>query len=153
MLKKVALLVVGSVFATSALAQAELFKPEDLVKYRQSIYQVISAQATVLGAMAKGDAEFDAAAVHERALNMGNVGKLLGETYVPATKGVKDSNMLPAAWDDMEGFGDKGKAFGGALQELIAASGEEGFDKKAGAPAIVKVLKSCKACHDDYRAD
>ena len=153
MLKKVALLVVGSVFATSAFAQTELFKPEDLVKYRQSIYQVMGAQAKVLGAMAKGDTEFDGAAVHERALNLGNVSKLLGETYVPATKGVKDSNMLPAAWDDLEGMGEKGKAFGGALQELIAVSGEEGFNKKAGALAIAKLLKSCKACHDDYRAD
>lgn len=153
MLKKVALLVMGGVFATSALAQAELFKPDDLVKYRQSVYQVMSAQATVLGAMAKGETEFDAKAVNERALNMGNVAKLLGETYVPATKDVKDSNMLPAAWNDMDGFSDKGKAFGGALQELITASGEPGFDKKNGAPAIVKVLKSCKACHDDYRAD
>lgn len=153
MLKKIGLLVVGGVFATSALAQAELFKPDDLVKYRQSIYQVMSAQATVLGAMAKGDTEFDAKLANERAVNLGNVAKLLGETYVPATQGVKDSNMLPAAWEDMEGFGNKGKAFGSALQELIAASGEPAFDKKTGAPAIVKVLKSCKACHDDYRAD
>ncbi|MGO3356255.1 MAG: cytochrome c, partial [Oceanisphaera sp.] len=44
-------------------------------------------------------------------------------------------------------------AFGGALKELIAASGEAGFDKKAAVPAIGKVLKTCKACHDDYRAD
>ncbi|MBO1519588.1 c-type cytochrome [Oceanisphaera pacifica] len=153
MLKKIALVAMGGLFATTAMAQSDLFKADDLVKYRQSIYQVMSAQATVLGAMAKGDTEFDAEAVHERALNLGNVSKLLGETYVPATKGVKDSNLLDSAWDDLDGMGEKGKAFGGALQELIAVSGEEGFDKKAAAPAIVKVLKSCKACHDDYRAD
>lgn len=153
MLKKVALLVAGGVFATSAFAQSELFKADDLVKYRQSIYQVMSAQAKVLGSMAKGETEFDAEAVHERALNLGNVAKLLGETYVPATQDVKDSNMLPAAWNDMDGFQDKGKAFGGALQELIAVSGESDFDAKAARPAIGKLLKSCKACHDDYRAD
>ncbi|MGO2088927.1 MAG: c-type cytochrome [Oceanisphaera sp.] len=153
MLKKIALVAISGVFASTAVAQSELFKADDLVKYRQSIYQVMSAQATVLGAMAKGKTEFDAKVVHERALNLGNVSKLLGETYVPATKGVKDSNLLPAAWDDMEGMGEKGKAFGGALKELIAASGEAGFDKKAAVPAIGKVLKTCKACHDDYRAD
>lgn len=153
MLKKVALLVVGGVFASSAFAQAELFKPEDLVKYRQSIYQVMSAQVKVIGAMAKGETEFDGKEFHERTLNMANVAKLLGETYVPATKGVKESNMLPAAWDDLEGMGNKGKAFGGALQDLIAASGEPGFDKKAALPAVGKMLKTCKACHDDYRAD
>ncbi|MFD1008583.1 MULTISPECIES: c-type cytochrome [Oceanisphaera] len=153
MLKKIALVAIGGLFATTAIAQTELFKADDLVKYRQSIYQILSAQATVLGATAKGEIEFDPEIVRERALNMSNVAKLLGETYVPATQGVKDSNMLPAAWEDMDGFSGKGKAFGGALQELIAVSGEAGFDKKAAGPAIVKVLKSCKACHDDYRAD
>lgn len=153
MLKKIALLVVGGVFASSAFAQAELFKPEDLVKYRQSIYQVMSAQAKVMGAMAKGETEFNAKEFHERSLNMANVAKLLGETYDPSTQGVKDSNMLPAAWDDLEGMGNKGKAFGAALQELVAVSGEPGFDKKAALPAVSKMLKTCKACHDDYRAD
>ena len=151
MLKKIALVAISGVFATTAVAQSDLFKADDLVKYRQSIYQVISAQATVMGAMAKGEIEFDAAVVNERALNIGNVAKLLGETYVPATQGVKDSNMLPAAWEDMDGFSGKGKAFGGALQELIAASGEPDFDIKTARPAISKMLKSCKACHDDYR--
>lgn len=151
MLKKIALVAIGGLFATTAIAQSELFKADDLVKYRQSIYQVMSAQATVMGAMAKGEIEFDANTIHERALNMGNVAKLLGETYVPATQGVKESNMLPAAWEDMDGFSAKGKAFGSALQELIAASGESDFDAAKARPAIGKMLKSCKACHDDYR--
>lgn len=151
MLKKVALLTLGAVFATSALAQAELFKPDDLVKYRQSIYQVMGAQAKVMGAMAKGEIAFDAEQLHQRAVNMGNVAKLLGETYVPATQGVKESAMLPAAWEDMDGFSAKGKAFGGALQELIAASGEPDFDAAKARPAVGKLLKGCKACHDDYR--
>ncbi len=151
MLKKVVLLALGGAFATTVAAQSDIFKADDLVKYRQSIYQVMSAQAKVMGAMAKGEIEFDAEAVHERALNMGNVAKLLGETYVPATQGVKESNMLPAAWEDMDGFSAKGKAFGGALQELIAVSGEPGFDADKARPAIGKMLKSCKACHDDYR--
>ena len=151
MLKKVVLLAIGGVFATGVAAQSELFKADDLVKYRQSIYQVMGAQAKVMGAMVKGEIDFDGEALHQRALNMGNVGKLLGETYVPATQGVADSNMLPAAWEDMDDFGAKGKAFGSALQELIAVSGEPGFDEVQARAAVGKVMKGCKACHDDYR--
>ncbi|OIN04801.1 c-type cytochrome [Oceanisphaera psychrotolerans] len=151
MLKKVVLLTIGGVFATAAVAQSDIFKADDLVKYRQSIYQVMGAQAKVMGAMVKGEIDFDAEALHQRALNMGNVGKLLGETYVPATRDVEESNILPAAWEDMDGFSAKGKAFGGALEELIAASGEPGFDAAMAKPAVGKLMKSCKACHDDYR--
>ncbi|MFP2768887.1 c-type cytochrome [Oceanisphaera sp. KMM 10153] len=151
MLKKVVLLAIGGAFATTVAAQSDIFKADDLVKYRQSIYQVISAQAKVMGAMIKGETDFDGEALHQRAVNMSNVGKLLGETYVPSTKGQADSNMLPAAWEDMDGFSAKGKAFGSALQELIAVSGEPGFDEAKAKPAVGKLLKSCKACHDDYR--
>ncbi len=151
MLKKVVLLAIGGAFATAAVAQSDIFKADDLVKYRQSIYQVIGAQAKVMGAMVKGEIDFDAEVLHQRALNMGNVGKLLGETYVPATRDVEESNILPAAWEDMDGFSAKGKAFGTALEELIAASGEPGFDAAKAKPAVGKLMKSCKACHDDYR--
>ncbi|MBM7456958.1 cytochrome c556 [Oceanisphaera litoralis] len=151
MLKKVVLLALGGVFATAVAAQSEIFKADDLVKYRQSIYQVVAAQTQVMGAMVKGEIEFDGEALHQRALNIDNVGKLLGETYTPATRDVKESNMLPAAWEDMDGFSAKGKAFGSALQELIAVSGEPGFDEAKAKPVVGKLMKSCKACHDDYR--
>lgn len=155
MLKKIALLAISGAFATTAFAAADhsdLFKADDLVKYRQSIYQVMSAQANVMGAMAKGEIEFNAEELHERSINLGNAAKLLGETYKPKTKDVKESNMLAVAWEDSDGMAEKGKAFGENLQALIAASGEPGFDEKQARPAVAKLLKSCKACHDDYRA-
>ncbi|PSJ44466.1 cytochrome c prime [Zobellella endophytica] len=152
MLKKTLMIAVAtSLFATAATAQDQLFKPDDAVKYRQSIYQVMSAQTKVMGAMVKGDIDFDAVALHQRAVNLGNAASLLGETYFPETREVSDSNILPQAWDDMDGFQAKGQNLGTALQELIEVSGQPGFDAAEARPAVAKVMQSCKSCHDDYR--
>ncbi|PSJ41067.1 c-type cytochrome [Zobellella taiwanensis] len=149
--KRLILAAVTGLFATTVAAQANLFKPDDAVKYRQSIYQVMSAQTSVMGAMVKGEVDFDAAALHQRALNLGNAASLLGDTYFPETRGESTSNLLDKAWDDMDGFQAKGQAFGSALQDLIAVSGEADFDAAKARPVVTKVLQSCKSCHDDYR--
>ncbi|MGR7923048.1 c-type cytochrome [Zobellella denitrificans] len=151
MLKKALMIAAATGLFATAAAQANLFKPEDAVEYRQSIYQVMRAQVGVIGAMTKGDIDFDAEALHQRALNMEHVVGLLGETYFPETRGVAGSNILPKAWDDMEGFRAKGQNLGTALQELIAASGQPGFDAAKARPVVAKVMQSCKSCHDDYR--
>ncbi|AEY00066.1 cytochrome c prime [Oceanimonas sp. GK1] len=152
MLKK-ALIVSTALFAASVSAQAELFKPEDAVKYRQSLYQVMAAQAGVIGGMAKGEIDFDAAALHQRAINLSNAAGLLGETYFPETREVKASNMLAKGWEDREGMQARGKDFGEALQNLVQVSGEAGFDQAQARKAAGELFKTCKGCHDDYRKD
>ncbi|MCT7654431.1 cytochrome c [Oceanimonas sp. NS1] len=113
----------------------------------------MAAQAGVIGGMAKGDIDFDAAALHQRAINMSNAASLLGETYFPETREVKESNLLPKAWDDMEGMQAKGKDFGDALKNLVQVSGEEGFDQAQARQAAGQLFKTCKGCHDNYRKD
>ncbi|WMC10405.1 cytochrome c [Oceanimonas pelagia] len=150
---KTALIMSAGLFAASVSAQANLFKPEDAVKYRQSLYQVMAAQAGVIGGMAKGDIDFDAAALHQRAINMSNAASLLGETYFPETRGVAASNMLDKGWEDREGMQAKGKDFGEALKNLVQVSGEEGFDQAQARQAAGALFKTCKGCHDEYRKD
>ena len=152
MLKK-ALIMSAGLFAASVSAQADLFKPEDAVKYRQSLYQVMAAQAGVIGGMAKGEIDFDAAALHQRAINMSNAASLLGETYFPETRDVEASNMLAKGWEDTEGRIAKAKDFGAALKNLVQVSGEEGFDQAQARKAAGALFKTCKGCHDDYRKD
>ncbi|WP_107852132.1 c-type cytochrome [Oceanimonas marisflavi] len=153
MLKKVLLVAAAGLFAGTASAQANLFKPEDAVKYRQSLYQVMAAQAGVIGGMAKGEIDFDAAALHQRAINLSNAASLLGETYFPETRGVEASNMLDKGWEDAEGRMAKAKDFGAALKNLVQVSGEEGFDQAQAREAAGALFKTCKGCHDEYRKD
>lgn len=146
------LAVAGLMGLTATSAQANAFDPEDAVKYRQALYQVMSAQMNVMGAMLQGRQEFSAEAVNERARNIGMAGSLLGETYFPETADVDSSRLLSRAWSDMSGFQAKGAEFGQALTALIEASSQEGFDVRQARSAIGAVQRGCRSCHDDYRA-
>ncbi|NLW06109.1 MAG: cytochrome c [Pseudomonadaceae bacterium] len=152
MLKKAITLVALTFLGSTGVQSADLFKPEDAVKYRQAIYQVFAAQTGVMGGMSKGDIPFDAAEINKRAMNIGKVAPMLGDTYFPATRDVKGTKLKPAAWNDMQGMQAKGEVFGKALGELITASAKPDFDLKKARPAIGALLQGCKGCHDDYRA-
>lgn len=152
MMKKAIALITLTLLGSTAVQSAELFKAEDAVKYRQAIYQVFSAQTSVMGGMVKGEIPFDAAEVNKRAMNIGKVAPMLGDTYFPATRDVKDSKLKASAWSNMEKFQSKGETFGKALGELIEASAKADFDIAKARPAVGAVLQACKACHDDYRA-
>lgn len=151
MLKKVFAVATLSLLGSASL-QADMFKPEDAVKYRQAVYQVFSAQSSVMGAMVRGDIPFDAAEINKRATNIAKVAPMLGETYFPATRDVSESRLKPAAWSNMEDFQSKGQAFGKALAELVEASGKPDFDAAKARPVIGAMVQSCRNCHDDYRA-
>lgn len=150
MLKKA--MVVAAGLLTLNMAQAELFDPEDAVQYRQALYQVISAQTGVMGGMVRGDLEFDAEEISQRADNIAQAAALLPETYFPATQGVSDSRMRDRAWNNMEDFQSKGQDFGKALEELIQASSADDFDQAKARPVVGALVQSCRSCHDDYRA-
>lgn len=152
MFKKAIALVALTFLGATGVQSADLFKAEDAVKYRQSIYQIFAAQTGVMGGMVKGDLPFDAAEINKRAQNIAKVAPMLGETYFPATRDVKGTKLKPGAWNNMEGMQAKGETFGKALGELIAASAESDFDLKKARPAVGALLQGCKGCHDDFRA-
>src|SRR5690554_61054 len=152
MFKKIIGAVVLTCLSTTAIHASELFNAEDAVKYRQSVYQIFAAQTGVMGAMVTGKMPFDAAEISKRANNIAAVAHMLGDTYFPATRTVKSSNMKDNAWNNMEDFQAKGQNFGDALGKLVEASSQDDFDAAKARPVVGAVLQACKACHDDYRA-
>ena len=65
MKKQFAIALAGGILGMSvwtAVSAADA-KPEDTVKYRQSVYTIIGWNFKPIGAMMKGEAPFDAAAV------------------------------------------------------------------------------------------
>lgn len=155
MINKFSVMLFASLLSTSALASdhSKLFKGEDLVKYRQSTYQVMSAQARIIGAMSKGDIKFDAKELHQRSINLSNAANLLPETYKPKTMAVHSSNVSPNAWADTKGMTEKGHVFAANLKALIDATESGEISLKESRPLVAKVMKSCKSCHDAYRKD
>ena len=151
MFKKTMILAAAGLFSVTA-AQADLFDPEDAVKYRQALYQVISAQTSVMGGMVRGNIEFDGKEINQRAQNIAQTAALLPETYFPATRDVRDSRMRERAWSNMEDFQSKGGAFRTALEELLEASSASDFNQAKARPVVGALVQSCRSCHDDYRA-
>ncbi len=151
MFKKAMITVAAGLFATSVV-QADYFDPEDAVQYRQALYQVISAQTSVMGGMVRGDIEFDAQEINKRAQNIAQTGALLPETYFPETRGVSESRMRDRAWNNMADFQSKGENFGKALSELLEASTSADFDLRQARSTVGALVQSCRSCHDDYRA-
>lgn len=151
MLKKAFAIASLTLIGNTAAHADNLFKPEDAVEYRQAIYQIFSAQAGVIGGMVKGEIPFDAAEINKRATNIGKVAPMLGDTYFAETRGVDDSNLKEAAWNNMKDFQGKGQTFGKALGELISASADPSFDLKTAKKTAGAMFKACKSCHEDYR--
>lgn len=152
MLKKTIAIAALTLASSAAVNAEELFKAEDAVKYRQSIYQIFAAQTGVIGGMLQGEMPFDGAEINKRAKNIAMVAPLLGETYFPATSEVKESNLKANAWKNMEDFQSKGKNFGKALGALVTASADPSFDIKTARKTAGALFQGCKACHEDYRA-
>lgn len=151
MLKKTLLAAGFVVLASTGVQANNLMKPEDAVEYRQAIYKIYSAQTGVLGAMVQGKMDFDAAEVNQRAKNIAAVAPMLGETYFPATREVKDSKFKASSWNKMDDVQAKGEAFGKALNELLAASAKPDFNQAQSRKVIGALMQSCKACHDSHR--
>ena len=135
--------------AASATAQ-QAPKPEQLIKWRQSAYQVLGwntgrVKANVDGQYNKEEVIKAANAIAAIA-NSG-----LGSLFAPGTetgKGWKDTTVKPELFTDKKA-GEVAAAFNKEANELarIAAAG----DAAAVKTQLGKLQGTCKACHDDFR--
>ena len=125
-------------------------KPEQLIKWRQSAYQVIAwntgrVKANVDGTYNKEDVIKAANAI--AALANSGVGAL----YAPGTetgKGWKETAVKPELFTDKKA-GEVAAAFNKEANELarLAALGDVAQVKAQ----LGKLQGTCKACHDDFR--
>ncbi|MFZ6656483.1 c-type cytochrome [Undibacterium sp. TJN19] len=136
--------------STSVLAQ-QAPKPETLIKWRQSAYQVIGWNSGRIKAALEGQynkEEVIKAANTIAALS--NAG--LGALFAPGTeqgKGWHDTAVKPELFRDGKHVGELAANFSKEANELAKIA-------LAGDPAAVKdqygkLTRTCKACHDDFK--
>ena len=145
-----ALVAVGALAASTAALAQQAPKPEQLIKWRQSAYQVLAwntgrVKANVDGQYNKDDVVKAANAIAAIA-NSG-----LGALYAPGTetgKGWKETAAKPEIFTDKKA-GEVAGNFNKEANELarVAAVG----DVVAVKAQLGKLQGTCKACHDDYR--
>ena len=120
-----------------------------VVKERMELMKDIAEQMKQIGAMIKGEAAFDAAAVRSAADTVAAHAGAMPELF-PEGSTDAPSEALPVIWQDWEAF--RGLAAdledsAGALSEAAAAASGAGAIR---AP-FASVGRTCSACHEDFR--
>lgn len=121
------------------------------IKARQGIMAYRAVQLGTLGAMAKGEVPYEAAAAQKAADNlMAALTIDASMLFPPGSDNAANpaSRTLAALWAEGSGIGDKAKAMGDAATALQAAAGT-GLD--AMTAALDPVGAACTACHKAFR--
>jgi len=143
------------VFAAAALATASATlamaqqKPEDEIRYRQSVMNVIGRAMGPMGAMAQGKAPFNAAVAQKNAALVDTMLGLPWESFGAGTDKGAPTKADPKIWKEAAKFRQAAEGTQKAVANLVTAakSGDEGKFKAA----FGEAGKSCKGCHDDFR--
>lgn len=147
-------LAVGTLLLTSvAFAGGHNLTPEQqAMKARKSHMGLYAFNLGILGAMAKGESEYDADAASAAANNLVALSGLNQAAYwLPGTDSdsLEGSRALPAIWENIPDVMEKSVAVSAAAQQLAAAA--DSGDAAALGPAIGGLGKACNACHESYQ--
>jgi len=113
--------------------------------------QVYSFNLGMLSAMAKGEQDYDAELAVIAAENLSAAASMNTGPMWPQGSSNEDheTRALPEIWSTYPKVAEKGKALTEASAALASVAGD-GLDALKG--GIGDVGKSCKGCHDDFRA-
>jgi cytochrome c556 len=144
--------LVALALAMSSLVFAQAApRPEQLIKWRQSAFQVIAwnTQRLKVALAANGDAREVQAAANTLAAVAASG---LPELFAPGTehgKGWRDTTAGGAVFTDGAGFRVRSEDF--AREAALLARLAAGTDRAAIQEQFGKVAKTCKSCHDRFR--
>ncbi len=147
---KVHKIILASTAATLAIgagaAMAQFQKPEDAIKYRQSVFTVMANSFSKIGAVVKGEAPYNKDDVAKNAAIVATLSPLPWQAFGPGTEGGKAQSDI---WSDNAKFKAASEKMQLAVVDLnkAAQSGDLDSIKKAFGAAGA----SCKGCHDDFR--
>lgn len=138
--------------ATASVSFAGGHDGNPAVKARQAHMQLYSHNLGILGAMAKGEMDYDADAAMGAANNLAALSTLNQSTYWP--QGTSNAELgdatraLPAIWES----GSRAGEIAGELAEATAAlAAVAGDGQEALGPALGPVGSACGECHKLHR--
>ena len=122
------------------------------VKARKAHMQLYAHNIGILGAMAKGEVEYNADAATAAASNLAAVAQLNQASYwTPGTSTAElgdETRALPAIWQE----GSTAAQIGGQMAEAaVALAAVAGNGADAIGPALGPVGQACGSCHKAYR--
>lgn len=148
---KTAALVTAAALALAATGAHAQALPKE-VKARQGQFQIMAINVGILAGMARGTAEYDAAAAGAAARSLVGVSMINPAPLFPAgtdNMTIDGTRAEPAIWENLPDVVAKWEAFGAAAATLQTAAAE---GPQAIGAAVGALSGTCKACHDAYRA-
>ena len=142
----VILMVLGGLIGA---ASAQFSKPEDAIKYRQSMMFLIAQHFGRLGAMVKGQQPYDKETFAKNAAIIEDLSALPWKAFWAAGSDKGKTTMKAKVLKNPAGFKDLAQQFQMEVGRLAAAARGNDFDAAKG--QFGTVAKSCKACHSKYR--
>jgi cytochrome c556 len=135
----------------SAPSAAPTPQPAEIIAYRQSLFRVIRWNVGYLVEMASGRAEWNAADFARRAARVAALSRQLDEAFVPGSDSGALTDAKPEIWTDPEDFAGRLRDFQAQARALARVA--RGDDIDAAKAEFGKTMRTCKACHDRYRAE
>lgn len=136
---------------TALPAAAQFQKPEDAIKYRQSVFTVMGNHFARIGAMAQGRVPFDAAAAARDAALVNTLSTLPFTAFAAGTDKGMPNRARAEVWSKQADFEAKARDMQAAVARLDEAAKAGTLDALRAAAG--NVGGTCKACHDDFRAE
>ena len=143
--------LIGASALTLALALPALAQDNPAVGARQGQFKIYLQNFGVLGGMAQGRMDYDAATAQTAADNMFHITRLDQTSMWPAgtdSMSIDGTRAKPEIWENLDDFVAKYVALQTAVVALQAAAGT-GLDGMRA--AVGPVGAACQACHQSYR--
>ena len=116
---------------------------------RHELMEEVGKAAKPMGAMLKGEAEYDWATAEQSLQTFQKVSGKFGELF-PEGSNTGDTEAAPAIWEDREGFNQALQEWADATAAALEAAPATLDEAK---PVLGGVFGTCKNCHDTYRID
>lgn len=146
-MRKFALSLLALLVAAPALAQFR--KPEDAVRYRQSVMTVMGTSFYGrIGAMVNGRMPYDAKLAQEHADVVVMMSKLPWVAFTPDTNGMGRTDAKPNIWTEQAKFNEAREKMQAEVVKLQAAS--RTGDLEALKAAYRATGAACKSCHEAF---
>ncbi len=120
---------------------------DNIAADREELMEGVRDAAKPVGAMLKGESEFDSATLQASLTVFAEAGEKLGD-LVP--EGSEGGEAAPAIWEDPDGFAAAIQEWRDATAAAIDADPQTLSQAK---PIVGPVFGACKNCHEDYRIE
>ncbi|MBE1288106.1 MAG: cytochrome c [Alteromonadaceae bacterium] len=154
MLKSVTLITASTILLASFSTSAALSdkQAKNAVEFRKSIFQLVKSNVGPFGAMAKGQMPIDEALIEKNATRLHQLSLMLPDYFVADTRNNDvQTSALDKIWDNQGDFNQKAQNMTTKSEELLDAVQNKKSDEYVG--KMRAIFGTCKACHDDYKAD